>query len=172
LPARARLWARTTDTCTCGSSAGVNTDTCTCGPRAGVDTDGRECVNKDIVKKIEINPGKGLPCAVAHYIAAELGVAPLEVGQTANDLDVRGTMCQLGLFGYAEKGRPAARPRRPMENVPAALEEAIRAAIVDGTVSCAALWRIADELDFSRLEMGNAVEALGIKVTPCQLGFF
>lgn len=129
-------------------------------------------MNKEIAKKIEINPGKGLPCAVAHYIAAELGVTPLEVGQTANEVDARGSMCQLGLFGYAEKGRPAARPRRPMENVPAALEEAIRAAVVDGAVPCAALWRIADELDFSRPEMGNAVEALGIKVAPCQLGFF
>ena len=129
-------------------------------------------MNKEIAKKIEINPGKGLPCAVAHYIAAELGVTPLEVGQTADEVDARGTMCQLGLFGYAEKGRPAARPRRPMENVPAALEETIRAAVVDGAVPCAALWRIADELDFSRPEMGNAVEALGIKVAPCQLGFF
>jgi hypothetical protein len=129
-------------------------------------------VNKAIAAKIKINPGKGLPCAVAHYIAAELGITPLEVGQTANEMDVRGTMCQLGLFGYAEKGRPAARPRRPMENVPPSLEEAIQAAVVDGTVSCAALWRIADELGFSRLEMGNAVQALGIKVTPCQLGFF
>ena len=129
-------------------------------------------MSKEIAERIKVNPYKELPCAVAHYIAADLGVTPLEVGQTADEIDVRGSMCQLGLFGYAQKGRPAARPRRPMENVPADLERAIRDALVDGTVSCAALWRIAKELDYSRFEMGNAAEALGIKVAPCQLGFF
>jgi hypothetical protein len=129
-------------------------------------------VSKAIAERIKINPYKELPCAVAHYIAADLGVTPLEVGQTADEIDVRGSMCQLGLFGYAKKGRPAARPRRPMENVPADLEQAIRDAVVDGAVPCAALWRIADEMDYSRPEMGNAVEALGVKVAPCQLGFF
>jgi hypothetical protein len=129
-------------------------------------------MNQQIVERIQIYPHDGLPCPVAHYIAAELGIAPLEVGQTADELGVRCTMCQLGLFGYAVKGRPAYRVRTPMDEVPRALEQAIRSAGVDGRVSCAALWRIADELDFSRLEMGNAVEALGIKVKPCQLGFF
>ena len=70
-------------------------------------------MNKEIAERIKVNPYKELPCAVAHYIAADLGVTPLEVGQTANEIDVRGSMCQLGLFGYAKKGRPAARPRRP-----------------------------------------------------------
>jgi hypothetical protein len=129
-------------------------------------------MNQQIVERIRIYPADGLPCPVAHYIAAEVGVTPLEVGQTADALGVRCTMCQLGLFGYAVKGRPAYRVRMPMEEVPPSLEHAIRGAVVDGRVSCAALWRIADELDFSRLEMGNAVEGLGIKVKPCQLGFF
>jgi len=129
-------------------------------------------MNKEIAAKIRIYPESDLPCAVAHYIAAELGVAPLEVGETATELGVRGSMCQLGLFGYAPKGRPAARIRQPMENVPDDLASAIRAAVVDGRVSCAALWRIAAEFDLSRLEVGNANEALGIKVKPCQLGFF
>jgi len=129
-------------------------------------------MDERIAKRIEVYPDEGLPCAVAHYIAADLGVTPLEVGQTADEMGVKGSMCQLGLFGYAEKGRPAARIRRPMAEVPPALEEAISSAAEDGRVSCAALWRIGGELGFSRLEMGNAVEALGLKVTPCQLGFF
>ncbi|MBN1640244.1 MAG: hypothetical protein JXA09_03330 [Anaerolineae bacterium] len=128
--------------------------------------------NEQIEAKIRIYPGKGLPCAVAHYIAAELGLAPLEVGECANAMGVRGTLCQLGLFGYATKGRPGYRIRQPMAHVPEALERAIREASVDGRVSCADLWRIADEQDYSRPEMGNAVEALGMKVKPCQLGFF
>ena len=129
-------------------------------------------MNQPIADRAELYPEKDLPCAVAHYIAAELGVSPLEVGQTATEMDVRGSMCQLGLFGYARKGRPAARIRTPMQDVPPDLERAIREAMVNGRVSCAALWQIAQEFDLSRLEIGNAVEGLGSKVGPCQLGFF
>lgn len=125
-----------------------------------------------IAGRIEVYPDEGLPCAVAHYIAADLGVTPLQVGETADQTGVRITMCQLGLFGYAVKGRPSYRIRQPMEDVPEQLERAIREATVDGRVSCAALWRIGAEQGYSRPEMGNAVEALGLKVKPCQLGCF
>jgi hypothetical protein len=130
-------------------------------------------LNQEIADRIKLYPQEGqLPCAVAHYIAAELGVTPLEVGQTADEMGVRVTMCQLGLFGYARKGRPAYRIRTPMEHVPEDLANAIREATVDGRAPCAAVWQIAEAFDLSRLEMGNAVEGLGIKVKPCQLGFF
>lgn len=125
-----------------------------------------------IAGRIEVYPDEGLPCAVAHYIAADLGVTPLQVGETGDQMGVRITMCQLGLFGYAVKGRPSYRIRQPMEDVPEQLERAIREATVDGRVSCAALWRIGAEQGYSRPEMGNAVEALGLKVKPCQLGCF
>ena len=125
-----------------------------------------------IAERIEVYPDEGLPCAVAHYIAADLGLAPLRVGQTADGMGVRITMCQLGLFGYAVKGRPSYRIRQPMAEVPDELERAIGEAAVNGRVSCAALWRIGAEQGYSRPEMGNAVEALGLKVKPCQLGFF
>ena len=113
-----------------------------------------------------------MPCAVAHYIAAELNVPPLEVGKTADETGVRITMCQLGLFGYARKGSPAYRVRTPMENVPEELAQAIQAATTNGRVPCAALWTLADECGLSRQEVANAVEGLGIKVKPCQLGCF
>jgi hypothetical protein len=129
-------------------------------------------VEERIAERIEVYPDEGLPCAVAHYIAADLDVSPLLVGQTADTIGVRITMCQLGLFGYAVKGRPSYRIRQPMEDVPDELERMVRDAAVDGRVSCAALWRIGAELGYSRPEMGNAVEALGLKVKPCQLGFF
>jgi hypothetical protein len=129
-------------------------------------------VNERVEERIRVYPDEGLPCAVAHYIAADLGVTPLLVGQTADQIGVRITMCQLGLFGYAVKGRPGYRIRHPMDDVPEPLERAIREAAVDGRVSCTALWRIGTEQHYSRPEMGNAVEALGLKVKPCQLGFF
>ncbi len=128
---------------------------------------------KEIESKVMLYPQKGrLPCAVAHYIGAELNVSPLQVGLTATRMGIKGEQCQLGLFGYAPKGRSAARICTPMDRVPPELEQAIRKAMVDGRVPCAALWQIGEEMGFSRLEMGNAVEALKIKVGPCQLGFF
>ena len=129
-------------------------------------------MNDEIAAKIEVYPESNLPCPVAHYIAAELGVTPLQVGQMADELGIKISMCQLGLFGYAVKGRPAYRIRQPMENVPDDLEEAIRGAVVEGRIPCTALWRIAVEFDLSRLEMGNANERLGFKIKPCQLGCF
>jgi len=129
-------------------------------------------VNAKIVERIKIYPEGDLPCAVAHYIAAELDVATMEVRQTASEMDVRISMCQLGLFGYARKGKPTYRILSPMEDVPEDLADTIREAVVEGRVPCAALWQIAKEHDLSRSEVGNAVDALAIKVGPCQLGCF
>ena len=129
-------------------------------------------MNEKIAACIRVYREEELPCAVAHYIAAEVGVTPLEVGQTADEMGRRINMCQLGLFGYARKGKPAYRIFKPMEDVPEDLAAAIREATLEGRISCAALWRIGKEFDLSRHEMGNAIEGLGIKVKPCQLGFF
>jgi hypothetical protein len=130
-------------------------------------------VKDEIAARIKLYPQPGyLPCPVAHYIAAELGVTPLEVGEVADELGVRVTVCQLGFFGYAVKGRPAYRIRQPMENVPPELREAVEQVLVGGRAPCAALWALAEGLSLSRLEMGNAAEGLGVKVKPCQLGCF
>jgi len=129
-------------------------------------------MSDEVAARIAVYPEDELPCPVAHYIAADLGIDPLEVGQAADALGKRVSMCQLGLFGYARKGRLAYRVRTPMADVPDDLAAAIRAASTDGRVPCAALWEIGRRFDLSRLEMGNAAEGLGIKVKPCQLGFF
>ena len=129
-------------------------------------------MNEEIAARIEVYREEELPCAVAHYIAAQVGVTPLEVGRTADELGKRINMCQLGLFGYARKGKPAYRIFKPLEDVPEDLAAAINEATTDGRISCAALWKIGKEFDLSRHEMGNAIEGMGIKVKPCQLGFF
>lgn len=129
-------------------------------------------MSERIAARIEVYPEDDLPCAVAHYIAADLGVAPIEVGKTANEIDARISMCQLGLFGYAQKGKPAYRIFKAWEDLPGDLAEAIQAAAVEGRISCLALWQIGKRFDLSRHEMGNAAEGLGLKVKPCQLGCF
>ncbi len=128
-------------------------------------------MNQQIKEKLSLVKGK-LPCAVAHYIATELGVSPLEVGQTANEVNVRGQQCQLGLFGYAQKGRPLARLCSLSKDPAPELAQAIHNQAIEGKISCLALWKIATQQDISLLEAGNAADALGLRVKPCQLGFF
>ena len=129
-------------------------------------------MNKNIAAHIKVYLEEELPCAVAHYIAAQLGVAPLEVGRTADEVGKRINMCQLGLFGYAVKGKPTYRIFKAWEDMPEDLSTAIQAAAADGRISCLALWEIGKQFGLSRHEMGNAAEGLGLKVKPCQLGCF
>jgi len=129
-------------------------------------------LSEQIVARIRVYLEDDLPCAVAHYIAADLGVAPIEVGNTANEIDARITMCQLGLFGYAQKGKPTYRIFKAWQDMPGDLAAAIQAAAADGRISCLTLWEIGKQYGLSRHEMGNAAEGLGLKVKPCQLGCF
>ena len=47
-----------------------------------------------------------LPCAAAFALARELGLAPLAVGQAADELGIRIVDCQLGCFGKHKKAKP------------------------------------------------------------------
>ena len=45
-----------------------------------------------------------LPCVLAHRMAANHKISPLDVGAAADRLDLRISCCQLGLFGYGAFG--------------------------------------------------------------------
>ena len=63
-------------------------------------------MDERLLEEVERRARDGrLPCAVALELAAELGVAPLAVGQAANRLGVKITDCQLGCFGRAKRDR-------------------------------------------------------------------
>ena len=53
-----------------------------------------------------------------------------------------------------------------------ALAAAIRARVRDWSLSCAAAFAIAEELGVPRSEVGRAADALGIRLSHCQLGAF
>jgi len=56
-------------------------------------------MSKEIEIEIKASLVNGkLPCAVAFQIANKLGVAPKEVGDTANESDIKIATCQLGCF--------------------------------------------------------------------------
>jgi hypothetical protein len=125
--------------------------------------------NGDIIEAARMKSIDGkITCADACGIAAQLNATMREIGVTLDFLGIRITKCQLGLFGYAPRKMiaPAA------ETVAPELEEAIRKALADNYLSCAASWEIAGRLGMPRMNLSSACEALKIKIKPCQLGAF
>ena len=111
-------------------------------------------------------------CATMNRIAGKLEVEPMEVATVANDVDIRASQCQLGLFGHGAKEEGKGRIVQSGVEVSEEVAKRIRDAQVDGRMSCATVWEIASEFKLKRLDLGNAVETLGISIAPCQLGFF
>lgn len=114
-----------------------------------------------------------LPCNQAHAIAQLLHIEPLVVGLAANDAEIRISRCQLGLFGYGPKAEGKHKIVHAMEQVPERLAARLRAAADENSqITCTALWQVADGLGYKRIEASSAAEAMGLKVSRCQLGCF
>jgi hypothetical protein len=114
-----------------------------------------------------------LPCAAAFKIAEAQEVTPLEVGKTADVLDIHLTRCQLGLFGYPGHTKGWETPNFASLDAPEGLEEAIRERVDnEGNVGCAALWELSAAFEIPRLYIGWFTDQLGIPISPCQLGAF
>ena len=121
----------------------------------------------------EVSSKGTLPCAKGLALAEELGVSALKVGEEANQLGIRISRCQLGLFGYGPKAEGKQRIVEPLENVPPDWEATLReAASAEGGLACAEAHRIARRLGASYLDISNAAEGLEIRICQCQLGCF
>ncbi|MDD5475364.1 MAG: hypothetical protein PHU03_02490 [Syntrophales bacterium] len=109
-----------------------------------------------------------ISCAAAFTVVRDLGLKPGDVGMTIDLLEYRITKCQLGLFGYGpERGILST-----AEDVSPKMKQAIDKNLLDGRISCAACWEIADLLRCARRDVASACEALSIKINACQLGSF
>ena len=113
-----------------------------------------------------------LRCASAFRIASDLDIPPLEVGLAADELGIPLSHCQLGLFGYGSKAEGKHKIVEPAEDVPPDLEASLRGAVEGKGITCKRLWEIAAQRGEPKMAMSSACEALGIKVSLCQLGAF
>jgi len=120
---------------------------------------------------ISVQDGK-LSCAVAFKLAGEQHVPAEEIGDLADALGIRISHCQLGLFGYGLKSEGKHKIVKPAEQVAPDLLEALERRVIDGKVTCADAWAVADALGITRMQVSAAVEALGMHVTMCQLHCF
>jgi hypothetical protein len=122
-------------------------------------------VRAEIEKRIK---EKELSCSAAFEISKATGISIDRIGQTADLLQIRLTKCQLGLFGY----EPNKKIVHPHSNVDPVLSQAVSDALTEGKLTCRAAWKIASALKIPRLSVGNACEAMKIKIKSCQLGAF
>jgi hypothetical protein len=128
--------------------------------------------SEQIAKAIqEKSPGGELACAMAEKISKELKVAVSEIGITADLLEMKIKECQLGLFGWGDKPSHG-KDIRAADSVPVEIKSSIEKAAVNGTVTCAALWTIADQLSVKRKVVSAACDTLRLKIRLCQLGAF
>lgn len=127
-------------------------------------------VDPEIANAIAAKEKDGhITCAAAHAIAKKLNCPPPTVGVNIDLLEKRIRRCQLGLFGY---GLKKAKRVKPAAMVTQELEGAIRGAMTGDRITCKASWDLAKKLGLTRLEMSSACEALGIRISKCQLGAF
>lgn len=114
-----------------------------------------------------------IACVDAHWVAAQLGLSPQALGALVDEGGLyRFDRCQLGLFGYGQKGSAGYKIVQPAAFCPEDISRALTARAIDGRVPCRALWDVADEFRYPRLQIANIAQALGLKVKPCQLGCF
>jgi hypothetical protein len=127
-------------------------------------------MNQEIATQIQESLTESrLPCPSAFRVARRLEVSPQQVGEVANELNVRLSRCQLGLFGHgSDKGKSL----ETVQEVGEELQARIKDRVVEGSLPCAMAWEIASELTMKRLDVANAAENLGIRIIQCQLGCF
>lgn len=112
--------------------------------------------------------GGALSCALCFTIAHELQVQPRDVGHALDLMEIPITMCQLGLFGNS----PIAKIVQKAESVPEDLEKAIRQMLDNGRLPCHCSWQLAQQFAVPKIKISSACEAMGIKISTCQLGAF
>ena len=109
-----------------------------------------------------------LACTRAFEIGKETGASPAEIGRTLDLCGVRISKCQLGLFGYV----PHKKIVKSKPSQDARIEAAIGNGLADERLPCRTAWDIASQFNVPKMSVSNACEAMGIKITPCQLGAF
>ena len=120
----------------------------------------------DLLKKKRVDGA--MTCPLAFQAAGELNLTTVQIGQALDMLEIPISKCQLGLFGYT----PVRRIVQAAASVPEDLETAIRAALVEDRLPCAAAFQIASNFKLAKIRVSSACEKLKIRISACQLGAF
>ncbi len=125
--------------------------------------------DNSIAEKIQAGSRENrLPCSVAFKLSETLGVSKSEIGHYADYLNLKLSLCQIGLFGHGDRKKQVKTIDSPD---PKTLEK-IETLNQDGTVSCEDVFRIANELGTDLRNVGNVCQTINIKIKQCRLGAF
>lgn len=128
-----------------------------------------EEIDKVVREEAGADSGEGhLPCARALGIVRRLEIPPGDIGDAANRLNIRIIDCQLGCFGL----KKAVPDENEIFSVPAALNDAILAALVDGRLPCSSAHEIVRKLETPPDNVGKTATRQQVKISSCQLGCF
>jgi hypothetical protein len=129
-------------------------------------------LNEQIAKAIRAKSPRGtLACGAGEKISKDLNVKTSEVGITADLLEIKINKCQLGLFGWGEKPNHG-KDIQAADSVSVEIKSALDKAAENGSVTCSALWRVAEKLGAKRKVVAAACDTLKLKIRECQLGVF
>ena len=109
-----------------------------------------------------------LPCLVAFGVAREVKVSRRQVGDAANSLKVRVVDCQLGCFD----SKKATHDDLVGKQIDRAVTDEIESSRVDGFLPCAVAFKVAETLQVTPREVGDAATMQKIMINNCQLGCF
>lgn len=109
-----------------------------------------------------------MPCPLAWKIAREAGVPRIAVGAVVDKMGRRVTDCQIGCFKVE---------KTPFEDVEikrldGEVFSEIKALESAKKLTCEAVFELARKYKLRPMDVSNEVNALGFKVSVCQLGCF
>lgn len=121
---------------------------------------------EDAIKKR--SSGGTLSCALCFIVANDMNVKPEEVGHALDLMNMPITKCQLGLFGNSPIGKIV----QKAETIPEEMERTIKEMLENDRLKCQCSWQIAKKFAIPKIKVSSFCEALGIKISSCQLGAF
>ena len=109
-----------------------------------------------------------LPCSVAFDVAREVKVSRQQVGDEANRLKIRVVGCQLGCFD----NKMATHGDLANKQIDRAVLDEVGVSLVDGYLPCPVAFKVAETVQVTPREVGDAATIQKIRINKCQLGCF
>jgi len=113
-----------------------------------------------------------ISCAAVHAIAHSFHMPPWEVGVQADLIELRLTLCILGLFGHEHENQGNRKNLDVQVHLSSELKETLLKKATDNKVSCIECWDMARQFKLKPSHVSSACEKMGIKIKPCQIGAF
>ncbi len=126
-------------------------------------------MRKSLLEQLKASaPAGRVACPAAWEFARLHRVSRREVGQAADELELRIVDCPLGCFGGSKATHAELAGKQPEEPV----RSEVLAALTEGRLPCVVAHGLARRLNVTPKEVGDTATLLSIRISRCQLGCF